>query len=171
MDAEKALEAIETARNTGKIRRGANEVTKAIERGLAKLAVVALDVSPLEVIMHIKPLAEEKGVPYVEVKTKEELGVAAGIGVPTAAVAIVKEGDAAGMIKDASLEQKAQVAESKAEKESPPEKKAQKPKESKPAKPAKDSEKTQTKESKPADKPKESKPAKDAAQETKPKDA
>ena len=50
--------------------------------------------------MHIPVLCKEKGVPCVEVPTKEELGIAAGIGVPTASVAIIKEGDAKNLIKD-----------------------------------------------------------------------
>ncbi len=97
---EKALEAIEIARNTGKIKKGTNEVTKAVEKGLAKLVAVAKDVSPPEIVMHLPLLCQEKGVPYVEVPTKEELGVAAGITVSTVSVAVVQEGDAKNLIKE-----------------------------------------------------------------------
>ncbi|MBI5355443.1 MAG: ribosomal L7Ae/L30e/S12e/Gadd45 family protein, partial [Candidatus Aenigmarchaeota archaeon] len=38
---EKALEALEAARNGGKLRIGTNEATKSIERGEAKLVVIA----------------------------------------------------------------------------------------------------------------------------------
>lgn len=100
----KAYEAVELAKKTGKIKKGSNESTKIVERGLAKLVVVASDVSPKEVIMHLKPLCKEKEVPYVEVPSKEELGAAAGLQVPTAAVVIVKEGDAKDLIKDLSKE-------------------------------------------------------------------
>ena len=99
-ESEKALEAIEIARNTGKIKRGTNEVTKALERGTAKLVVYAKDVTPPEVVMHLPLLAKEKGVPCFEVKSKEELGAAAGIKVPTAAVVVVVEGDAKTIIKN-----------------------------------------------------------------------
>lgn len=98
--AEKALEAIEVARATGKVKKGTNEATKALERGTAKLVVVAKDVTPAEVIMHIPVLAKEKGIPCVEVSSKEELGTAAGITVPTSAVAILAEGDAKNLIRD-----------------------------------------------------------------------
>ena len=98
--ADKALEAIEAAKNTGKIKRGTNEVTKSIERGTAKLVVYAKDVTPPEIVMHLPLLAKEKGIPCVEVNSKEELGTAAGIGVPTSAVAIIAEGDAKNIIKD-----------------------------------------------------------------------
>ena len=94
VDADQIYEAVEVARNTGKIKKGSNEVTKALERGAAKLVVVAKDVQPAEVVMHLPLLAKEKGVPCVEVSSKEELGAAAGLVVKTACVAVVKEGDA-----------------------------------------------------------------------------
>ena len=96
----KALEAVEIAKNTGKIRKGSNEVTKALERGIAKLVVYAKDVSPPEVVMHLPVLAKEKGVPCIQVNTKEELGTAAGLPVPTTAVAIVEEGEAKSLVKE-----------------------------------------------------------------------
>src|SRR3989344_6666457 len=93
-DQEKVLQAIEIARNTGKIRKGANEATKALEKGEAKLVAYAGDVTPKEITMHFLLLAKEKGIPCFEVSSKEELGAEAGMTVSTAAVAIVKEGDA-----------------------------------------------------------------------------
>ncbi len=99
-DINKAYEAIEIARKTGKIKKGTNEATKAIERGVAKLVVVAKDVSPPEVIMHLTPLCKEKGIPIVEVPNKEELGAAAGLRVSSSTVAIIKEGDSKDLIKE-----------------------------------------------------------------------
>jgi large subunit ribosomal protein L7Ae len=96
----KAYEAIELARKTGKIKKGVNESTKAIEKNFAKLVVVASNVSPKEIIMHIMPLCEEKDVPYVEVGNKEELGAAAGLNVATSAVTIVKEGESKDLISE-----------------------------------------------------------------------
>lgn len=94
------FEAIERARTTGKIRKGTNEVTKAIEKGQAKLVVIAQDVTPAEVIMHIPLLCEEKGIKCVKVEKRDELGAAAGLTVPTSAVAIVQEGEAKNLLKD-----------------------------------------------------------------------
>lgn len=91
---DKALEAIEIARSTGKIKKGTNEVTKVIERGVAKLVVIAQDTQPEEVIMHLPPLCEEKNIPCIPVRTKEELGAAAGLQLGCASVAIITEGDA-----------------------------------------------------------------------------
>jgi large subunit ribosomal protein L7Ae len=94
MDENKVLHAIEIAKNTGKVRIGTNETTKAIERGIAKLVVIADDVQPKEVIMHLEPLCNEKKIPFVHVKNKLELGRAAGIDVGTASIAIIELGDA-----------------------------------------------------------------------------
>jgi large subunit ribosomal protein L7Ae len=85
---------IERARKTGKIDKGSNEVTKAIELGVAKLVVVAKDVTPGEIITHLSLLCKQKNIPFAEVDSKQKLGVAAGIGVNAAAVAVIKAGDA-----------------------------------------------------------------------------
>ncbi len=100
----KAYEAIEIAKKTGKVKKGINEDTKAIERNVAKLVVVAEDVSPAEVIMHLEPLCKEKGIPFVKVPSKEELGAAAGLRVPTSSVVIIKEGDSKDIIASLSNE-------------------------------------------------------------------
>lgn len=94
MDEGKILQTIEIAKNTGKVRIGTNEATKAIERGIAKLVVVADDVEPKEVIMHLDPLCNEKKIAIAHVKTKQDLGRAVGINVPTAAIAVIEEGEA-----------------------------------------------------------------------------
>ena len=99
-ESEKAYEAVEVARTTGKIKNGTNEVTKSIERGTAKLVVFAKDVNPPEVIMHIPLLCKEKGIPCVEVPSKEELGAAAGLQVGTSAIAVSEPGEASALIKE-----------------------------------------------------------------------
>ena len=97
---DKVYEAIETAKTTGKVTKGTNETTKAIERGKAKFVVLAKDVNPAEIIMHIPLIAEEKNVPCFTVPNKEELGAAAGIQVGTGSVAITEEGEAKNLIKE-----------------------------------------------------------------------
>jgi large subunit ribosomal protein L7Ae len=97
---EKAYEAVEIARKTGKIIKGTNEVTKAIEKEKTKFVVIAKDVSPPEILMHIPLLAKEKGIVVVEVPSKEELGAAAGLKVGTASVAIANAGDAKDLLRE-----------------------------------------------------------------------
>lgn len=85
---------VEKARKTGKIEKGTNEVTKAIERGTAKLVVYAIDVEPKEIVQHIPVLCKEKGIPCKEVDSKQKLGIAAGLHVSSSSIAVVAGGDA-----------------------------------------------------------------------------
>src|SRR3970040_2508477 len=83
---DKAYQVVELARDSGKIRKGTNEVTKLVERGEAALVVMAEDVQPEEILAHMPLLCEAKAVPYGYVPSKQELGVAVGLGKATAAV-------------------------------------------------------------------------------------
>mgnify|MGYP001608511411 FL=1 len=87
-------EVVEKARKTGKVEKGTNEVTKAIERGTAKLVVYAADVEPKEIVQHLPILCKEKNIPCAEADKKEKLGIAVGLGVKCASVAIINAGDA-----------------------------------------------------------------------------
>ena len=90
---EAACEALRQARQTGKVRKGTNETTKAIERGVAKLVVLAEDVEPPEVVAHIPLLCEERNVPYVFVPTKAQMGPPLGMDVGAASSCLVEPGD------------------------------------------------------------------------------
>ena len=85
---------IEKARKTGRIEKGTNEVTKAIERGTAKLVVYAADVSPKEIVQHLPMLCKEKKVLCKEVDSKQKLGIAAGLPVSASSIAVISAGDA-----------------------------------------------------------------------------
>ncbi|MFH1752363.1 MAG: 50S ribosomal protein L7Ae [archaeon] len=78
---------------TGKIKIGLNECTKMVERGQAKLIVMAEDVMPPEIIMHLPLICKEKNIPFTYVEKKEELGKAVGIEVSTAAITVLDEGE------------------------------------------------------------------------------
>ncbi|ELY30303.1 50S ribosomal protein L7ae [Halogeometricum borinquense] len=98
--AEDALEALEVARDTGTVKKGTNETTKAVERGNAELVLVAEDVSPEEIVMHLPEIADEKGIPYIFIETQDEVGHAAGLEVGSAAAAIVDAGEAQEQVED-----------------------------------------------------------------------
>jgi large subunit ribosomal protein L7Ae len=87
-------EAIRVAHQSGKVKKGTNEVTKAIERGISKLVIIAEDVEPAEVVAHLPILCEEHGIPYGFVPSRQELGKSLGIDVTSAAAAILDSGDA-----------------------------------------------------------------------------
>ena len=94
------LEALRVAAQTGKVRKGTNEATKAIERGISKLIVIAEDVEPPEVVAHLPLICEEQKTAYAFVPNKQELGKALGIEVTSAAVAILDAGDAQHIIDE-----------------------------------------------------------------------
>lgn len=90
----KALEALEVARDTGKIKKGSNETTKAIERGVAQLVIIGKDVEPEEIVMHLPMLCDEKKIAYLFVNKQNDIGAASGLDVGSTAAAIVKPGKA-----------------------------------------------------------------------------
>ena len=94
------LEALRVAAQTGKVRKGTNEATKAIERGISKLIVIAEDVEPPEVVAHLPLICEEQKTAYAFVPNKQELGKALGIDVTSAAAAILDAGDAQHIIDE-----------------------------------------------------------------------
>ncbi|MGQ9468264.1 MAG: 50S ribosomal protein L7Ae [Nitrososphaerales archaeon] len=91
-------EALRQARQTGKVKKGTNEVTKAIERGLAKLVIIAEDVEPPEIVAHLPILCEERKTPYIFVPSKAQIGSALGIDVSSASACIVEPGEAASIL-------------------------------------------------------------------------
>jgi len=98
--ADAAYESLRIAAQTGFIRKGTNETTKAVERGQAKLVLIAEDVDPPEVVAHLPLLCEERKIPYVFVPSKEKLGDAAGIDVAAASACIIEPGEAEELMKE-----------------------------------------------------------------------
>ena len=94
------LESVRVAAQTGKVRKGTNEATKAIERGISKLIIIAEDVEPPEVVAHLPLICEEQNAAYAFVPNKQELGKALGIDVTSAAAAILDAGDAQHIIDE-----------------------------------------------------------------------
>ncbi|KAG2274321.1 hypothetical protein Bca4012_045677 [Brassica carinata] len=53
--------------------------TKTLNRGISEFVVMAADAEPLEILLHLPLLAEDKNVPYVFVPSKQALGRACGV--------------------------------------------------------------------------------------------
>ncbi len=83
------LDLIQQAANYKQIRKGSNEATKTLNRGTAELIVMAADAEPLEIVLHLPLLCEDKNVPYIFVKSKTALGRACGVSRPVVACSIV----------------------------------------------------------------------------------
>ena len=94
-------EAVKKASETGVVKKGINQVTKSLERGTAKLVVVANNVEPREIVMHLPELAKEKKVPLLYVSSKEKLGEAVGLK-SASSVVIIEPGEAAEAISKLS---------------------------------------------------------------------
>jgi len=148
---ERAYEIVKLAKEEGKLRKGANEATKAVERSIAKLLVIAQDVDPPEIVAHLPLLADEKKITYVYVDSKDKLGAAAGIDVPSSAIAVVEAGKGKQLLEEVvskveALRMKGAPAKAEAPAEAVPE--APAPKEEKAAL-------AEKAEEKPKEKPKE----------------
>lgn len=59
------------ANNYKQLKKGANEATKTLNRGISEFVVMAADTEPLEILLHLPLLAEDKNVPYVFVPSKQ----------------------------------------------------------------------------------------------------
>ena len=54
------LDLIQQAVNYKQLRKGANEATKCLNRGIAEFIVMAADTEPLEILLHLPLLCEDK---------------------------------------------------------------------------------------------------------------
>ena len=76
----------------GRLKKGSNEVTKAAERGTAKMVVMAENVNPAELLAHVPLICKEKKIPFIYVEDQAYLAEAAGMnsGAKTAAIALME---------------------------------------------------------------------------------
>ncbi|KAI9057942.1 NHP2/L7aE family protein [Trametes sanguinea] len=82
------LDLVERASQFKQLKKGANEATKTLNRGIAELIILTADTEPLEILLHLPLLCEEKNVPYVFVPSKAALGRACGVTRPVIAASI-----------------------------------------------------------------------------------
>lgn len=87
---QQLLDIVQEASNNKQIKKGANEATKALNRGIADLIVLAGDTNPIEILLHLPLLCEDKNVPYIFVPSKSALGRAAQVSRNVIALAIVQ---------------------------------------------------------------------------------
>lgn len=83
------LDLVQQACNYKQLKKGANEATKALNRGLAEVVILAADAEPLEIILHLPLVCEDKNIPYIFVKSKIALGRACGVSRPVISCAII----------------------------------------------------------------------------------
>mmetsp|Transcript_36534 Transcript_36534/g.60104 ORF Transcript_36534/g.60104 Transcript_36534/m.60104 type:complete len:132 (+) Transcript_36534:137-532(+) len=107
--AKSILELVQQSANYKQLKRGANEATKSLNRGQAELIVMAADTEPIEILMHIPLLCEDKNVHYVFVQSKASLGRACGVTRSVICCSIIYE-------QDSNLSQQIEKIKAKVEK-------------------------------------------------------
>ena len=83
------LDLVQQASNYKQLKKGANEATKTLNRGISELIIMAADTEPLEILLHLPLLCEDKNVPYVFVPSKVALGRACGVSRPVVSCSIM----------------------------------------------------------------------------------
>jgi len=83
------LDLVQQATNYKQLKKGANEATKTLNRGITELIIMAADTEPLAILLHLPLLCEDKNVPYVFVPSKQALGRACGVSRPVIACSIL----------------------------------------------------------------------------------
>ncbi|WIA17790.1 hypothetical protein OEZ85_009302 [Tetradesmus obliquus] len=82
------MDIVQQAANYKQLKKGANEATKTLNRGISEFVVMAADTEPIEILLHLPLLAEDKNVPYVFVPSKAALGRACGVSRPVIAASV-----------------------------------------------------------------------------------
>lgn len=82
------MDLVQQASHYKQLRKGANEATKTLNRGISEFIVMAADAEPLEILLHLPLLCEDKNVPYVFVPSKTALGRACGVSRAVIAVSV-----------------------------------------------------------------------------------
>lgn len=62
--------------------------TKTLNRGISEFIIMAADTEPIEILLHLPLLCEDKNVPYVFVPSKIALGRACGVSRPVISASI-----------------------------------------------------------------------------------
>ena len=88
---KKVYKVVKKAAKAKAIKRGVKEVVKGLRKGSKGVCIIAGDISPIDVIAHVPILCEEKGVPYVYVPSKEDLGQASLTKRPTSIVLVSRK--------------------------------------------------------------------------------
>ena len=90
---KKLLDLVQQSCNYKQLRKGANEATKTLNRGISEFIVKAANAEPLETILHLPLLCEDKNGPHMFVHSKKALEHACGISRPVIPCSVtIKEG-------------------------------------------------------------------------------
>lgn len=86
---QQILDLVQQASHYKQLKKGANEATKTLNRGISEFIVMAADTEPIEILLHLPLLCEDKNVPYVFISSKTALGRACGVTRPVISASII----------------------------------------------------------------------------------
>ena len=87
---KKLLKLIKKGMKDKLVKRGVKETVKAVRKGQEGIVIIAADISPIDVLSHLPLLCEDKGIPYMYVKSRAEVGEACKTKRPTSCVMICR---------------------------------------------------------------------------------
>ncbi|GAB1743572.1 hypothetical protein NU219Hw_g501t1 [Hortaea werneckii] len=85
---QEILDLVQQATHYRQLKKGANEATKTLNRGISEIVILAADTAPLAILLHLPLLCEDKNTPYVYVPSKRALGRACGVSRPVISCSI-----------------------------------------------------------------------------------
>lgn len=62
---QEILDLVQQASHYRQLKKGANEATKTLNRGISEIVILAADTAPLAILLHLPLLCEDKNTPYV----------------------------------------------------------------------------------------------------------
>lgn len=92
---QQILDIVQQSQNLRQLKKGANEATKTLNRGISEFIIMAADTEPIEILLHLPLLCEDKNVPYVFVPSKAALGRACGVSRPVIAASVTSNDSSA----------------------------------------------------------------------------
>ncbi|XP_051008604.1 NHP2-like protein 1 [Acomys russatus] len=85
---KKLLVLIQLLCSCKQLQKEVDEATKTLNRGISEFTVMAADAEPLQIILHLPLLCEDKNVPCVSVCSTQALGRACGVSRPAIAYSV-----------------------------------------------------------------------------------
>ena len=64
---QEILDLVQQASHYRQLKKGANEATKTLNRGISEIVILAADTAPLAILLHLPLLCEDKNTPYVSI--------------------------------------------------------------------------------------------------------
>lgn len=104
---QQILDIVQQASHLRQLKKGANEATKTLNRGISEFIIMAADTEPIEILLHLPLLCEDKNVPYVFVPSKVALGRACGVSRPVISASVTSND--ASQLKDQIIQMKDKI--------------------------------------------------------------